>query len=276
MRPARLSGVQAGDGGEPATGGAARSLKYGVPVRCRQGSRRRSPGPRLPRRAGGQLASQRSNVHRPVPSGRTMPSASAPKQARAASAVVADLVAVGGDGRPEAGERGPLGLQRRHGVERGVGHPSDRAPPAGVDGGHDVGRRLVEHDRHAVAHHDASPTPGVAVAAARRPQGVADGQRPPAAVAVGHDRMRPWTWWANTMSAGRRPRRSGPAPVLDGAGRVVADAKAQVEVGVRPPTRRRGGPSQHVERVVEKTDQRWATTVSTGGKLAATAARAWA
>ena len=51
-----------------------------------------------------------------------------------------------------------------------------------------MGRRLVQHERHAVAHHHRQPTPGVAVQRASAAPGVVDGQRPPAPVAVGHHR----------------------------------------------------------------------------------------
>jgi hypothetical protein len=69
--------------------------------------------------------------------------------------IVAHLVAVGGDRRADRGDdvRG-LAAECGHRLDRRLAHPGDRAAPAGVHAAQHLRDRIVEHDRHAVGHHD--------------------------------------------------------------------------------------------------------------------------
>ena len=155
--------------------------------------------------------------------------------------VGADLVAGRGDGGADPGDDvGRAGAEGLHGGERRGGHPGHGAAPARVHAGEHGGHRIVQHDRHAVRGQDRKHHPW------RRGDqrvGVGDGivEAERSAPPVGHadhaDRGAVHLAGEHEVLRARPETGRQPAPVLEHAPRVVADAQAQVQ--------RRVGPGRH-------------------------------
>ena len=152
--------------------------------------------------------------------------------------VGADLVADRGDGGADPGDDvGRARAEGLHGGERRGGHPGDGAAPARVHAREHAGHRIVQHDRHAVRgqdrkHHtwrlgDQRVGVGDGIVEAEHaapPVRRADHADPGAVHLAGeHEVLR-----ARTETSRQ------PAPVLQHAPWVVADAQAQVQGRVRP------------------------------------------
>ena len=169
----------------------------------------------------------------------------------------ADLVreSRGADGGHDVGR---VRAQRLHGGHGGRGGAGHRAPPARVRAGQHVGRRVVEHDRHAVGGQYGQHRAGVRgdqyVGAG---DGVGRDGRAPAAVGRPDDLGHVAVYLGREHEIGRVrvQRGGGPAAVLQHVGRVVADLQAEVQRAVATggnATRAGGGEGVEAEGVKDR------------------------
>ncbi len=167
--------------------------------------------------------------------------------------LLAHLVPVRADRGPDTGDDAARpGAERRHGGQRGVGHPGNGAAPSRVHAGDHVCAGVVEDDRHTVG--DNRPQDGTRVAGDQG-IGFADsaggGGRAAAPVRGGHDPR------DSAMHLGAEDevcevgaqRRGGPAAVLQHVPLVVPHAETEVQCGVGPGGDAAvAGGDQHVDR----------------------------